>query len=61
MMERPTITVADGYNGHTTQIYVDRVITEDKWWVTLQVAEPGKEYMTRPMVRSDFEKIKNGI
>lgn len=56
-MENNTITLSDGYNGHTARFY-SRPIAIDGNLVKLQCAEPGKEYMIR---WASIEEVKKQI
>lgn len=56
-MENNTITLPDGYNGHTARFY-SRPIAIDGDLVKLQCAELGKEYMIR---WASIEEVKKEI
>lgn len=51
-----TITLPDGYNGHTVKCYTG-VLEEMGNTVKLQVAEPGKEYMIKWCYKDRYEGL----
>jgi len=46
MNSRSTVTLADGYNGHTARFYTKPLETDGDL-VKLACAEPGREYLIR--------------
>lgn len=57
MNTRKTITLPDGYNGHTAKSYTEPV-QRDGNLVKLMCAEPGKEYMIR---WAEYAKLQTAI
>lgn len=55
-----TITLPDGYNGHTAKFYTEPLEIDGNL-VKLQCAEPGKEYMFRWARKEDLEKYDANI
>lgn len=51
-----TITLPDGYNGHTAKFYTE-ILEEDMFSVKLQCAERGKEYTFRWCWKDEYKKI----
>jgi hypothetical protein len=52
-MKMQTITLPDGYNGHTVKCYVEPIEVDGNL-VKLQVAEPDKKYMFRWARKNDL-------
>lgn len=58
-MERQTITLPNGYNGHTTQCYTTPILEDWGTTVRLQVADKGSEYMSRWVYRDQYDRLVN--
>lgn len=54
-----TITLPDGYRGHTIECYVEPIYDETNGAVKLQVAEKGKEYMFKWVYKDQYNRLKN--
>lgn len=52
MPQRKTVRLADGYNGHTVLYFTDPIETDGEL-VKLQVAEPGRGFMSAWKRRAD--------
>lgn len=46
-MDKQTVVVPDGYNGHTVRMYADPIEEWADGTVKLRCATPGKEYLVR--------------
>lgn len=55
MNAKETVTMPDGYNGHTVRLYTKPLETDGPL-AKLACAAPGKEYMIRWARKSDIEK-----
>lgn len=55
MNAKETVTMPDGYNGHTDKFLVAPIET-DGHLAKLACATPGKEYMIRWVRKSDIKK-----
>ena len=58
---RETITLPDGYRGHTIKCYIEPIIDETNGAVKLQVAEEGKEYMFKWVYKDQYYRLKNEL
>lgn len=60
-MKRKTITVSNGYNGHTVDLSTDILSTDimqdDSNLVKLHESTPGREYLTRWVRKSDYLQL----
>jgi len=55
VVERPIITLPDGYNGHTMRFYAKPIAIEGNL-IRLQCAEVGKEWMSKTWPKWYLEK-----
>lgn len=55
MSAKETVTMPDGYNGHTVKLYTTPIET-DGHLAKLACAVPGKEYVIRWARKSDIKK-----
>ncbi len=51
-----TVTLPDGYNGHTLLFFAEPVVEWPDGTVRVQCAETGKEYMARWIDRAELDK-----